>query len=124
MRVLIVSVLFVAGLVVSGCEKKTEEAPAPEAKAEVKAETTSKPITAELWVEVKAHEQAAAPTGEDLKKLGPEAIYKSRDAVYKKFGVTKEAMDTFYNQLSETDAAKAGKLALQANEEAAKLRQK
>jgi len=132
MRALIVSLLIVAGLILSGCEKKTEEAPAPEAKTdpednaapETKAEAEGKNLTEDLWVEIKAHEHAAAPTGEELKKLGPDAVSKAREAVYKKYGVTKEDMDTFFNKLSETDAAKAGKLAMRAMDEAEKLRQK
>lgn len=130
MRVLIISAMVVGGLVLFGCEKKAEEAPAPTPEAEEasaptpEAEAEGKQLTEELWVEIKAHEHAAAPTGEELKKLGPEAVSKARDEVYKKYGVTKEDMDSFFNQLSETDAAKAGKLAMRALDEAEKLRQK
>ncbi len=140
MRILIVSALVVAGLVLFGCEKKSEEAPAPEAQAEAapapeakaeaapaeeeQAQPEGQKLTEDLWVEIKAHEHAAAPTGEELKKLGPEAVSKARDEVYKKYGVTKADMDSFFNKLSDADAAKAGKLAMRAMEEAEKLRQK
>jgi pyruvate/2-oxoglutarate dehydrogenase complex dihydrolipoamide acyltransferase (E2) component len=142
MRVLIVSALVVAGLILFGCQKKSEEAPAPEAQAEAapapapEAEAEAAPaeeepaapeakqLTEDLWVEIKAHEHAALPTGEELKKLGPEAVSKARDEVYKKYGVTHEDMDSFFNKLSDTDSAKAGELAKRAADKAQKLRQK
>ena len=64
------------------------------------------------------------PTSEEIKKLGPESIYKARDKVYKKYAVTKEDVAGFFNNLSETDASKAAKLAVKAHDEAAKLRKK
>jgi hypothetical protein len=140
MRVLIVSALVIMGLILAGCEKKTEEVQAPEAKAEAapeapeakveaapaeekKAEVVGRQLTEEIWVEIKAHELATLFTSED-KKLGPEARIKARDDVYKKYSVTKEDVAGFYNNLSETNASKAAKLAAKAYDKAEELRKK